>query len=99
MSNMPTETDEERRREPSPSLRGVYQDPDGTHETGNSNSEEETQNAPASTMNSGVDPFRRDDLLEPAAQHPDQPVPNTPQARESDQLAENPIQPEEVPKD
>lgn len=95
MSNNPTETDEERRREPSPSLRGVYQDPDGTHESGDANIEEETQDAPASTMNSGVDPFRRGDALEPAAQHPDQLVPNTPQARESDQLAENPIQPKD----
>ena len=114
MNNLPTDT-EQSHREPNPSLQGIYENPDGTYETGKRDSgspqmgtdadsdeanqhqsrDQAGQDTPASSMNSGVDPFRRGDALEPAAQHPDTLVSDTPEASESDQLAVNPIQPKD----
>ncbi len=109
---------EQSRRDPNPSLQGIYENPDGTFETGirdpgspqmgtDTDSGEARQHqsrgqaemdTPASSMNSGVDPFRRGDALEPAALHSDTLVSDTPEASESEQLAVNLIQPRAEPK-
>jgi hypothetical protein len=108
MTNPPLD-EPQQRDNPTPSLQGLYGDPDGTHETGRNDDTQATplpetgikQHAlrdpadedayPATTMDSNEESQRRADLLEPAAQHPHQQVGGTPQASESDSLAEQPI--------
>lgn len=107
MTNPPL-NEPQQRDDPSPSLQGLYENPDGTYETGNRDEEAtplpetgimqhrhrdpaDEDAFPQPTMDSNEANQRRADPLEPAAHYPNRPVAPTPEASESDNLAEQPI--------